>query len=143
VGTSLSDYVLAVRTGAWVLSLPIRLRGRNLHRLVESLHRPAGPASQTPLDPGRAARIVARVCRLRLFDLPLFPGTCLRRSLALYHVLGRMGHPVAIHIGVRKDSGERFEGHSWVTLEEKTLLETNPLERFRAIFTYPRAQRPC
>jgi transglutaminase superfamily protein len=136
VRVSLSEYLLAARTGAWLLSLPIRLRFRNLPRFLANL-RPASPTRPKD-DRGadRTARIVTRVCRLPIFDLPLFPRICLRRSLALYHVLGRMGYPVSLHIGVRKDDAG-LEGHSWVTLDGESLGERDPVERFRAIYSYP------
>src|SRR5678815_1344171 len=97
---TLSDYRLAARTGAWLLWLPVLLRVRKLPRLLESLGRRASDASDSKRRPDadRAARIVTRVALIRLFDLPIFPRICLRRSLALYRVLGRMGHPVSIHI---------------------------------------------
>jgi hypothetical protein len=71
-----------------------------------------------------------------VFDLPVFPRVCLRRSLALYHVLGRMGHPVSLHIGVRPGESD-LEGHSWVTIDGRALGEADPMEQFRAIYSYP------
>ncbi len=132
----LSEYLLAARTGGWMLSLPILLRMRSLPRLIRRLgHGAAGSTSRARSDAARDAQIVTRVSGMRIFDLPLFPRICLRRSLALYHVLGRMGHPVSIHIGVRKDALE-LEAHSWVTIEGKALGERDPAERFRAIYSY-------
>jgi hypothetical protein len=137
VRITLSDYFLAARTGAWLLWLPIALRVHRLPRLLQSLGRRAATSASPRLpDAARAARIVTRVARLRLFDLPFFPRICLRRSLALYHVLGRMGHPVSIHIGVRPGEGD-LKGHSWVTIDGKAVGERDPIEQFRTIYSYP------
>jgi hypothetical protein len=84
----------------------------------------------------RAVQIVARICRMRLFQQPVFPRPCLRRALALYSVLSRMGYPVEIHFGVRRD-GRDLHGHSWVTLKGEPLGERTPEEPFRAIYSYP------
>jgi len=137
---SLSEYLLAARTGAWLLGLPILLRIRGLRRLLACLgHRAVGSTPGDLVDPHRVAQIVTRVCRLPIFDLPPFPRICLRRSLALYHVLGRMGHDASIHIGVRKEDASALEGHSWVTIDGETLGERDPVESFRAIYSYPTA----
>jgi Transglutaminase-like superfamily len=82
-----------------------------------------------------AVRIVARVCRMCLFDLPVFPRRCLRRSLALHSVLTRMGLEVEIHFGVRKE-GPDLHGHSWVTVDGVPVAERSPAEAFRPIFSY-------
>jgi hypothetical protein len=134
---SLSQFWFAARLGAWLCSLPIIVRSRTLPFLLERI----GPAGERPrrshsLELNRAVQIVARICRMRLFDLPIFPRACLRRALALYYVLTRMGYPVEIHIGVHKD-GRDLHGHSWVTLHGKPLGERAPAEIFRTIYSYP------
>ena len=87
----------------------------------------------------RTVSIVARLCRLRMFRLPWFPRACLRQSLALYRVLTRMGYPVEIHFGIHKD-GEILQGHSWVTLQGRSIADENPTEVFKLVYSYPRAQ---
>jgi hypothetical protein len=133
---SLSQFGLAARVGAWLSVLPIVLRTRTLPLLLEQLAAAAErPPNGNPLDLSKTVQIVVRVCRMRIFRLPVFPRPCLRRSLALYYFLGRMGHPIEIHFGVRKD-GRDLHGHSWVTLQGKTLRERNPGEAFSTIYSY-------
>ena len=89
----------------------------------------------------RAVQIVVRMCRLGIFHLPLFPQTCLRQSLALYRVLTRMGYPVEIHFGIRKD-GEDLQGHSWVTIEGKPVADRTRMDVFKAVYSYPSVSCP-
>jgi hypothetical protein len=87
----------------------------------------------------QAVRMVVRVCRLKLFRLPLFPRACLRQSLALYYALARLGYPVQIHFGVQK-KGKRLYGHSWVTLHGRPVAEKARIEVFKAVYSYPSEQ---
>jgi hypothetical protein len=132
----LSQFWLAARVGAWLSVLPIVLRTRTLPLVLERLAVASErPRTGNPLDLNQTVQIVVRVCRLRIFRLPVFPRPCLRRSLALYYFLGRMGHPIEIHFGVRKD-GRDLHGHSWVTLQGKALRERDPAEAFSTIYSY-------
>ena len=137
---SLSRFLWAARIGAWLGCLPLRLRERPLPEFLERLG-PVGEAiPRRDLDPRRIARIVARVSRLRIFDLPVFPRLCMRRALALYAVLARNGFPVEIHFGVRKD-GPDLRGHSWITLDGAALGERHSARAFRTVYTYSETSR--
>lgn len=134
-----SQLWFAVRLGAWLCVLPLRLR---LHSLPALLHRltqvQRQPTSCNPLELDRAVGIAVWLCQLRLFHLPLFPRACLRQSLALYHVLTRMGYPVEIHFGIHKD-GEDLRGHSWVMLQGRPVAERARTEIFTTVYSYPLA----
>jgi hypothetical protein len=79
--------------------------------------------------------VVLRVCGLRLFHLPIFPKLCLRKSLALYRTLARMGYPVEIHFGVH--GKERvLQGHSWVTVQGEPIAERVETEIFKPVYSY-------
>ena len=49
-------------------------------------------------------------------------GTCLNRSLALFNCLNRMGEPVVLHFGVKKENA-LLKGHGWLTKNGKAFLE--------------------
>jgi hypothetical protein len=136
--TTVFEYWFAARVGLWLCWLPIALRIHSLPALLQRL-RPAHDESQkrNSIKLERAVEIVARVCRMRLFELRLFPRACLRQSLALYHVLPRMGYPVEIHLGVEKKSG-KFFAHSWVTLEGKRVADRTRPGVFKVLYSYPR-----
>ena len=132
----LSQYWLAARVGLFLCSLPLRVRRQPLPLLLERLASSGGlPVAGRALEPGRVAQIVRRVCRLGIFGLPVFPKLCLRQSLALFRFLSRMGHPVEIHFGVRKDGGV-LGGHSWVVVHGRTLGEREPADEFRTIYSH-------
>jgi len=137
----LSELWLAARVGAWLCCLPVALRVHTLPSLLEKVSLEQGrPDKRRRLEPARIAEIVGRVCRMRLFDLPIFPRACLRRALALYSVFTRNAYPIEICIGVRKDGGD-LHAHSWVALEGKPLRERDPELDFRTIYSYPAAAK--
>jgi hypothetical protein len=126
---------LRVRVGFWLCGLPLRLR---VYTLPSLLHR-LTLARQTRgcrLEMADAVVTVIRLCQARLFCLPLFPRLCLRQALALYYVLTRMGYPVAIHFGVRKE-GEALHGHSWVTCQGMPVAERTRTDLFTIVYSYP------
>jgi hypothetical protein len=81
-------------------------------------------------------RVIRRVCRLPLFQLPGFPRPCLRESLALFRVLTRLGYPARFHIGVRK-VGEQLWGHSWITCHGRPLCRADQDCLFWTLYSYP------
>jgi Transglutaminase-like superfamily len=133
----LAQLWLAVRLGVWLAALPIRLRRHTLPELLARLT-PRYARTQRPgaRERDMVVRVVVHLCRWRLFRGPLFPQTCLRQALALYHILSRLGYPVAIHIGVYK-TGEALRGHSWVTVDGRPVAESTRTDLFHPIYSYP------
>ncbi len=132
----LSECWLAARVGLLVGSLPLRLHRQALPRLLERLASPGRPPiAGSGIDPLRVAQIVRRVCLLGIFYPPMFPKTCLRQSLALFALLSRMGHPVEIHFGIRREGGD-LDGHSWISLDGRSLGEKDPASDFRTIYVF-------
>ena len=133
-----AEWRLAVLVGLWLLRLPIRLRHCSLTEFLTRLSAArAGkaPVALIPID--RAACIVRRVARFRLFRLPCFPRICLRQSLALFWVLGRLGHRAELHFGVCKE-GEALRAHGWVTVNGEPLLEeAGEHALFEHLYTHP------
>jgi hypothetical protein len=134
----LSECWFALCLVLWLCLLPVSLRLRPLPELLRHLSRVRRPKGRSFLEIERAVRIVVTICRLRPFHLPLFPRTCLRQSLALYRVLTRRSHPVAIHFGIHR-KGEDLQGHSWVTIQGKPVAERTRTEIFRIVYSYPPA----
>ena len=85
--------------------------------------------------------MAVRVSQLPLFRLPIFPGACLRRALALYYVLSRLGCPVQIHFGVQK-GGHSLDGHSWVTLRGAPIADPDGAAAFSTVYSFP-STRSC
>ena len=133
----LSRYWLAVRAGVCLCMLPLLLRVFSLRVLLEHLaSKNEVKTYRPPSDLQDTIRVVVRLCQLRAFRTRLFPRTCLRQSIVLFRLLGRLGYPVRIHFGVRKQ-GVQLKGHSWVTLNGEPLAERIPLQSFAAVYSYP------
>jgi Transglutaminase-like superfamily len=133
--------MLALSVALWLFRLPIIVRIYSIPGLLERLTRSArSDKKQTALELKEAVPIATRICHLRLFGARVFPRACLRQSLTLYRALTRMGYPVEIHLGVRKD-GDDLLGHSWVTIEGKTVADGTQTYLFKAIYSYPSVSR--
>ena len=133
---------LALSVALWLFRLPIIVRIYSIPGLLERLTpTPRSHKKQTALELKEAVGIVMRTCSLRLFGSRLFPRACLRQSLTLYRVFTRMGYPVEIYFGVRKD-GDDLLGHSWVTIEGKTVADGTQTYLFKAVYSYPFVSLP-
>ena len=133
----LQKVILALSVALWLFRLPIIVRIYSIPGFLERLTRTArSQKKQTALELKEMAPIVTRICHLRLFGARVFPRACLRQSLTLYRVFTRMGYPVEIHFGVRKD-GDDLLGHSWVTLEGKPLADGTQTYLFKTVYSYP------
>jgi hypothetical protein len=59
------------------------------------------------------------------------PGaTCLVQSLALLLLLGRLGQPASLQIGVSLDESSRLSAHAWVESQGRVLIGGTGRERF-------------
>ena len=131
----LFDYRFALRVALWLCRTSWFLHRRPLPETIRRCSSPRRNAgARMPLD--RAIYLIDRVCQLRVFRLAFFPRICLRRSLALYHFLGGMGHSMQLHFGVHKD-GDLFEGHCWVSVDGLPLADNAPNDHFQALYSYP------
>ena len=125
---------LGMTVGTWLLFLPWQLRAHSLSALLARCTADRGRTPAT-LEPRQVVRVVSRLCRLRLFRLPVFPRHCLLQSLALYRTCRRFGFPAALHIGVLENEGE-LHAHSWITLAGRAVAETCDPGAFRTIYTH-------
>jgi hypothetical protein len=133
----LKEYLCAARVGLWLCwSVPI-VRWCSLPTLCREASG-RRRLSARRLDPSRVVEIVCRVCELPLFALPIFPRACLRRSLALYRELTRMGYPAAIHFGVRREA-TGLTGHSWVTMNGVSIAEPRSMQFLTVTYSFPPA----
>lgn len=132
---ALSRLWLVARLCSWLCCLPILVRTRSLPVLLERLVPVRKRPRSCDLGLDETVQLVTRICRVRIFEMPIFPKPCLRRALALSYVLSGDGHPVEIHFGVRR-SGSDLHGHSWVTIEGESLGERNPAELFRTTYSF-------
>jgi Transglutaminase-like superfamily len=71
--------------------------------------------------------------------------TCLEESLTLWYLLRKLGIPVCLRIGVRKE-GEKFEAHAWVEHDGEALNQDEAMHQHYAAFEQdllePPAEKP-
>ena len=132
--------VLALDVVLWLFSLPALLRVHTMPTLLERLTAGKKEKARPAANLNVAVGIVTRICNLSVFRARFFPKLCLRQSLTLFRALSRMGYPVEIHFGVRKDD-KTLSGHSWVTLRGEAVVDTAPSVIFKAVYSYPGARR--
>lgn len=91
----------------------------------------------TTLNPDAMA-ITAQYARGILRRFPSNPrGSCLVRSLTLYHFGRRFGYPVHFHCGVHRADGE-FKGHAWLSVNREPFWEGgDPFGTHTVTYTYP------
>jgi len=131
------EYCFAARVGLWLCWLPIGLHIHSLPALLQRLKSAQNRHQKRSfMKMERAVEIVVRVCNLFFFQLPIFPRACLRRSLALYRTLGRMGYPVEFHLAVHKPM-QSFTAHSWVTFDGKPVADAGQNDSFKLLYSYP------
>jgi hypothetical protein len=128
-----SGWLLVARMTFWRLTLPVLRRAVNTERLVQLL----AARRPYPRDPRRESLVLAVAGRLWRRS----HGTCLERSLAAYHALGRIGASPRFVLAAAHDQGS-IVGHAWVEVDGRAVLEaTDPRTRFRAIVEYDAAGR--
>ena len=129
--------------GAWSLLAVLKLagfrEGDSLEKLALPWESERGRLANRPLREGDLS-LPRFLAGLPLFFYPLFPKTCLRRSLVLYRHLVRLGLDPVLWVGVRK-SGRDLAGHAWVTLDGRPVGERREfLERFSPILVLRRGR---
>ncbi len=109
------------KLGFWCLLATLRLAGFREGDSLEEIALPweseRGRFRRRPLREGDVS-LPRFVAGLPVFFYPLFPKTCLRRSLVLYRHLVRMGEDPELWVGVRKE-GRDLAGHAWIRLQGK------------------------
>ena len=111
----------AVRLGLWVLPFRIVLR------LIETLRRKGLSRPDTSSD----SRVSEVIWAVKAASRCVPEATCLTQALTAHCLLGRLGHPSKLEIGVARGKGGALEAHAWVEIRGETLIGSLPdLSRF-------------
>ncbi len=112
-----ADWWLLARIVALSSALPVMLRWVKLPTLLRVLSSRHDCATAQPEQVDKIVRFTWFVLsKNRLAGR----NTCLKRSLLLYHFLGRAGLDVEIDFGVQRAGG--LTGHSWLTRNGEVYL---------------------
>jgi len=149
--SSLQDVVLFMQMFSLVTVLPSMLKLLSIPRLMKLLTpRLITNANNIETDIIRG-KIVTYADYILSGRFWLCKGTCLRRSLLLYHFLRRAGINVQICFGVRykKDSiheslSKELEGHAWLLYRGQIFLERHATiaGEYRVTYCFPAAAGP-
>ncbi len=126
------NFSILVRSGSLAVVVPIMVKLLPLPRVISMLE-PAGRVRESSYNADELARIADAVARR---GPRLGVGQCLVRSLVLYNLLRRFAYDAVFLIGGRLSDG-RFDCHSWIEIDGKSLYEChNPREFFRVFYTF-------
>jgi len=144
--SSLKDFLLFMQMSSLVAALPAMLKLFSIPGLMKLLTpRLITNVNNIETDNVRD-KIVAYADYILSRSFWLCKGTCLRRSLLLYHFLRRAGINVQICIGVRykKDSTQEspskvLEGHAWLLYRGQIFLERQATmaREYRVTYCFP------
>ena len=128
--TNLKEFFLFAHIWLIITLLTPLTRLFKLPRLLQLL----SPARVTP---GRwpTDKVVSFTDTILEQERFIYRRNCFKRSLSLYYFLSRLGLPVQINLGVRKEEG-KLKGHGWLTLQGKPYLEAG-VPDFRVIYCFP------
>ena len=112
-GFSRVDQLRLVRAAFLILFIRLGLQlmpFRTLRRLLSKM----GRVRQDALPPDEVSiRQVVWAVSAAGRRMP-WASTCLTRALAAQVMLGRLGEPTALSIGVAKDEQDKFKAHAWL-----------------------------
>ena len=113
--------IAVVRLGLWILPFRIVLR------LIETLRRKGLSRPDTPSD----SRVSEVVWAVKAASRYVPEATCLTQALTAHCLLGRLGYPSKLEIGVARGKEGALEAHAWVEVGGETLIGSLPdLTRF-------------
>lgn len=126
-----SEWRLLLEMVGLLAQLAVLQRKLPLPKLME--HFSAAPTGEPHPPVRRTIRLLDVLLRLTYRR-----DFCMKRSLLLFHFLGRWGYDPVVHFGVKLDDGD-LKGHAWVELDERPVAEgSDPYTSFRTTYSYRR-----
>jgi hypothetical protein len=129
---SLSDAFLLLKSFLLLVSIKLGLRLLSLKRVLRLLATDMrGTTYIGEVDKVLIKRIAWSV-RVAARFVP--SATCLPQALTTMVILGRLGQPASLRIGVAKDEKGKLEAHAWVESHGKIIVGRLPdLSRFSVL----------
>jgi len=144
--TCFEEILLFIQILLLVTILPAMLRLLSLHRLFKLLTPSALKVCNHQNIERRRDTIVKFADYIFSWEFWIYKGTCLKRSLVLYHFLRKLGIIVRVCFGVRYDekfsdreAKRELEAHAWLVYQGKVYLEktTDFTESYKVIYCFP------
>lgn len=128
------EALLLCRMAWWVAVLSSATRLTSLPRALELV---AGKNPTHTKTSGKTPEQLAQTIDLLLSaDVLVFKPICWKRAAVLHRYLLKNGIDTKIIFGVRNDPAGKIDGHAWLELEGKPILEKSPPE-YVVTYSYP------
>ena len=128
--------LLAVRMGAWVVTLTLLLKFMPLPRAM-ALVAPRRARRRVVPD---SAQVQARLARLLdsvlAADFWVFTPTCWKRAPVLHRYLALRGIDTRVIFGVRREGSDALSGHAWLEAGGEPILEKTPPD-YKVTYSFP------
>jgi Transglutaminase-like superfamily len=118
------DAFLSARMAAWVVVLSAVARLTSLPRAqkIAIFNLRSGMPRKVSRTPAQLAQTIDSILQVNLF---VFRPSCWKRSLVLHRYLALNGIASTIRFGVRREGGNKVDGHAWLEHNGRPLLEDN------------------
>jgi len=133
------DLLLFSQIFIFLTILPLLLKLFSLKKLMEVLS--SDSKENRDVDADKILQLTNLILHRDVF---IYKNICLKRSLALYYFLSKMGQSVIIYYGVKRDTELNNEdavldGHSWIKLNGKIFNDgdKNAPETYHITYSYP------
>jgi hypothetical protein len=134
-----SEALLLSKMAWWVTVLEFTTR---IYSLPHALQLVAGRTLQTePVIDDRAQQKLANtIDSLLATDVLWFKPICWKRAAVLHRYLSKQGLHTLIVFGVRHEDDGKFDGHAWLEVGGKPILESSPPE-YTVTYKFPSQNR--
>jgi Transglutaminase-like superfamily len=130
-----SESTLILRMAGWVSILSVLVKIRPLPRALQMVSLSAPRDSR--VSSIETERKLARAIDLLLgADLLIFKPICWKRAAILHRYLALHGIATRIVFGMRKGPGGAVDGHAWLEIAGKPILETK-VPNYKVTYAFP------
>ena len=130
-----SESTLILRMAAWVSILSLLVKFQPLPRALQMVSLSAPRDSRDPSI--ETERRLARAIDLLLgADLLIFKPICWKRAAILHRYLALHGIATRIVFGMRKGADGAVDGHAWLEIAGKPILETK-VPNYKVTYAFP------
>ena len=135
-----SESALILRMAAWVSILSLLVKFQPLPRALQMVSLSAPRDSRDPSM--ETERKLARAIDLLLgADLLVFKPICWKRAAILHRYFALHGIATRIVFGMRKGADGAVDGHAWLEIAGKPILETK-VPNYKVTYAFP-SQEAC
>lgn len=130
-----SESSLILRMAAWVSILSLLVKFQPLPRALQMVSvRPPRDSHDPSIETER--RLARAIDLLLGTDLLIFKPICWKRAAILHRYLALHGIATRIVFGIRKAADGSVDGHAWLEIAGKPILETT-VPNYKVTYSFP------